>query len=44
MEENRPHVMIAVAENGTRRVQVFRYFWTQSEIYVPEVSVDAYMT
>ena len=31
----RPYCKIAVADKGNARVQIYRYFWTQSDVYVP---------
>jgi hypothetical protein len=33
----RPYVLIAVNDKGNRRVQVFKYFWMTSELFLPAV-------
>jgi len=37
MLDPRPYVLFAVVDYNNRRVQVFKYMWMQSDIYVPEV-------
>jgi hypothetical protein len=33
----RPYVLIAVTDKGNRRVQVMKYFWMSSELFVPAI-------
>ena len=36
----RPYAMVAVADKGNFRVQVFRFYWTVSPIYRPEIKLS----
>ena len=33
----RPYVLLAVNDKGNKRVQVFKYFWTRSELFLPAI-------
>jgi len=39
--EHRPYALIAVADKGNYRVQIFKYFWTDTEVYVPTIDFHA---
>eukprot|EP01034_Spumella_vulgaris_P028198 gene28198-35014_t len=38
-DDPRPFALIAVADRRNFRVQVFRYYWTRSELYVPGIEI-----
>jgi len=42
IHEPRPYVLCAVADKGNFRVQLYRYFWTENEVYAP--SFEFYQT
>jgi len=42
IHEPRPYVLCAIADKGNFRVQLYRYFWTENEMYAP--SFEFYQT